>query len=138
MTIALRASLRIALRAGLLYALAVFALGFVLGTVRVLFLAPRFGETAAVLAELPIMLVASWFLCRVILRRRAVPPTLPARSAMGVAAFALLILAELLLALALGRSAAAVLTALATPAGGLGLVGQLLFALFPLLQRKQR
>jgi len=42
------------------YWAAVFLIGFVLGTLRVLFVAPSVGETAAVLAEMPFMLAASW------------------------------------------------------------------------------
>jgi len=47
------------LRPALAYFLPVFALGFVLGTVRTLWLAPMLGELAAVAAELPVMLAAS-------------------------------------------------------------------------------
>lgn len=36
------------------------ALGFLLGPVRVLWVAPRLGEFAAVAAELPVMLAAGW------------------------------------------------------------------------------
>jgi hypothetical protein len=42
----------------------VYALGFALGTVRVLAVAPRIGELPAVLLEAPIMLAASWVTCR--------------------------------------------------------------------------
>jgi hypothetical protein len=47
----------------------VFFVGFILGTVRVLLIAPRLGETAAVLLETPVMLVASWFVCRWYVKR---------------------------------------------------------------------
>lgn len=43
-----------ALSAGIAYFAMAFPLGFVLGAVRVLLLARRIGETAAVLLELPI------------------------------------------------------------------------------------
>jgi hypothetical protein len=48
-------------RAGALYAIIVFLIGFILGTIRVLLLAPGLGETAAVMLEVPIMLTANWF-----------------------------------------------------------------------------
>lgn len=126
---------RASLRAGGVYALAVFALGFLLGTIRVLVLIPRLGEARAVLLELPVMLTAAWFICRAVLHRWPVPATGPARLAMGGFAFALLMLLEALLALLLGTEPARWLAGLATPAGAPGLAGQLLFALFPLLQR---
>ena len=53
-----------ATKAGALYAIVVFSIGFILGTIRVLLLAPRLGETTAVIVEAPIMLAASWFVCR--------------------------------------------------------------------------
>jgi hypothetical protein len=40
---------------GALYAIVVFSIGFILGTIRVLLLAPRLGETIAVIIEPPIM-----------------------------------------------------------------------------------
>ena len=42
----------------------IFALGFVLGTIRTLWLAPIVGTVGAVLIELPIMLIASWLVAR--------------------------------------------------------------------------
>jgi hypothetical protein len=53
-----------ATKAGALYAIIIFVVGFILGTIRVLLLAPRLGETTAVIIEAPIMLAASWFVCR--------------------------------------------------------------------------
>jgi hypothetical protein len=53
-----------ATKAGALYAIVVFSIGFILGTIRILLLAPRLGETAAVIVEVPIILAASWPVCR--------------------------------------------------------------------------
>jgi hypothetical protein len=39
-----------ATKAGALYAIIVFVIGFILGTIRVLLLAPRLGETTAVIS----------------------------------------------------------------------------------------
>lgn len=58
-----------AIKAGAIYFAAAFALGFVLGTIRVLWLAPHVGETAAVLAEQPVMLTVSWFAAGWLIRR---------------------------------------------------------------------
>ena len=52
--------------------------------------------------------------------------------AMGLAAFAALMVCELLLGLALGQGPAAILAAMARPEGILGLAGQVTFALLPL------
>jgi hypothetical protein len=42
-----------ATEAGALYAIIVFLIGFILGTIRVLLVAPRLGETTAVIVEVP-------------------------------------------------------------------------------------
>ena len=121
----------------LLYFAAVFALGFALGTLRVLWIAPRTGETVAVLAELPVMLGASWLAARALTRRYAIDRA-GAALAMGAIAFALLMGAELLLALATGQDARAWLSGLARIPGALGLAGQVGFALMPVLARGRR
>jgi hypothetical protein len=79
-----------ALIAGAVYFLLLFALGFVLGTVRVVFVAPRVGELFATLTELPVMLSAAYFICRWVLRHWHVPPTTETRWTMVVWFFALL------------------------------------------------
>lgn len=116
------------------YAATVFAAGFLLGTIRVLVVAPALGEVAAVLAELPPMLAVSAVAALWAVRRHAVPATVGARLAMGALAFALLMAAEIALGiLAFGQSLASVLGALLRPAGLLGLAGQAAFALMPLI-----
>ena len=92
--------------AGALYAIVVFSIGFILGTIRVLLLAPRLGETTAVIIEAPIMLAVSWFVCRWCVDRLNVRRTVPARSVMGWVAFLLLMSAEVGLGVVLGRSLA--------------------------------
>ena len=119
-------------RAALLYWLGIFALGFVLGTVRVLWLAPALGGGPAVLLELPLMLAASWWLAARLLARFAIRSG-GAALAMGLLALALLLAAELGLAMALGGSPRGWLAGLGTPAGLLGLAGQGLFGLVPWL-----
>ena len=123
--------------AGAVYFLVVYAVGFALGTVRVLLVTPRLGATAAVLIELPFMLTASWFACRHIVRRMAVAPFPSARLAMGASAFALLMLVETVVGMAaFGQTPAAQIAALHEMAGLIGLGGQVMFALFPLMQLK--
>ena len=122
-----------ALRAGALYFAVIFALGFLLGTVRTLALAPRIGEMGAVLAELPVILAASWFAAGRLARQLG--PALRPRIAMGGFAFALLMAAETGLAAVLGEAPFA---GLATPAGALGFAGQLFFAAFPALRIPKR
>ena len=83
-----------ATKAGALYSIIVFLIGFILGTIRVLLVAPRLGETAAVIIEAPIMLAASWFVCRSCVNWLDVGRTVPARSGMGSVAFLVLMSAE--------------------------------------------
>lgn len=123
-------------RLATLYFLAIFAAGFVLGTLRVLLVAPVLGELPAVLLELPLMLIISWFVCRAVTARLPVGNGVGARLAMGAMAFALLMGAEFLLGLyGFGRSLSEIVAAYGEAAGFVGLLGQLGFALIPLLQR---
>lgn len=126
-----------AVAAGGRYFLAVFAIGFALGTLRTLVIAPRLGETTAVLIELPVMLVAAWIVCGWLLRRRPLPG-LRDRAVMGATAFALLMLAEAALSLLLfHRSLAEHLALYARTPHLLGLAGQVLFGLFPLVRDRR-
>jgi hypothetical protein len=119
-----------ALTLGLRYFAGVFAAGFLLGTIRTLWLAPALGEVPAVAVELPIMLGISWWWCRRLLTRRAL--AMAARAVMGGTAFLWLMLAELGLSLAFGRTAEQYLAGLLAPAGLLGLAGQVGFAALPM------
>jgi len=128
--------LKRALIAGSVYFGVLFALGFALGTVRVIVVAPRIGELAATMAEVPVMLLASWLACGWIVRRWSVPYRVSSRAAMGAWFLGLLLAAEALLGLTLfGRTGAAQWAALTSPAGLLGLAAQLAAALFPLAFR---
>lgn len=125
-----------AILAGLVYFVTVFAAGFALGTLRVLVLAQSLGETASVILELPLILLISWFACRWIVVRFAVPATFPARFVMGLVALSLLLAAEAMLGIyGFGRTLAEHLARYANTPELLGLAGQILFALFPLLLR---
>lgn len=124
-----------AFKGGLAYALATFGAGFVLGTVRILWLLPRVGAVAAVLLETPLILAASWWICGRCGRRFRVGPAACGRALMGATALAVLLTAEAMLSLVLGRSLEQYLAACRTVDGAIGLAGQLCFAAFPLLQR---
>lgn len=128
-----------ALRAGAAYFAIIFALGFVLGTIRVLLLTPAVGPTVAVLLELPVVLFASWQVCASLMRRYEVPNSTTARAAMGAFAFALLMLIEFTLAtLVFRQSADAYLQGFREMHAVLGLLGQIGFALMPWLQQDGR
>jgi hypothetical protein len=119
------------LRAAIAYWAVVFALGFVLGTVRTLWLAPAIGLVPATLAELPVMLGASWWAAGWLMRRFAITRQGDALL-MGALAFGLLMLAEVALAAALlAQSPGAWLAGFAAFHAQLGLAGQVLFALIP-------
>jgi hypothetical protein len=132
-------SLRTLVAPGIVYFSLVFAVGFLLGTVRTLFVqdAPSAGRLLGVLIELPIMLGASWFLCRFVIRSFEVAPTVAARAAMGSLAFALLMLGELLVgALLFGRTPGEHFALYRDPSYALGLAAQIAFALMPLVQMR--
>jgi hypothetical protein len=123
------------IRAGLSYFLLVFACGFVLGTLRVTLIIPRIGELAAVALEVPILLTLAWLICRCLIRRFDVPAVTGARLVMGAVAFALLMLAELVLSVLLaGRTPAQHWALYRDLAHQIGLVAQIGFAAMPLLQ----
>lgn len=125
----------VALKAGTAYFAVVYAIGFLLGTVRVLLLAPLAGETAAVLFEAPLMLLVSWMAARWSSRTFSVPAKLPPRIVMGGFALVLLILGELAVStFVFERSLEGTVAAYRAPAGFLGLLAQLIFALLPIAQ----
>ena len=123
------------IRAGFFYFAIVFAIGFLLGTIRVLVLVPRMGELVSVLIEFPVILAASWIVCGRLIAGLRVPGHWRFRLTMGAVAFALLMVAELVLSVSLlGNSPAEHLARYRSLHGALGLAGQILFAAFPLLR----
>jgi hypothetical protein len=82
------------LKAALLYFAIVFGVGFLLGTIRTLFLVPRLGARAAELLEMPVMLVVIVVTARVAVRSRSVPSTKSARLAVGCIGLILMLAAE--------------------------------------------
>ncbi len=125
----------VACKAGTLYAAGVFAAGFALGIVRLLLLTPVVGATLAVLIELPVILSISWLLCRRAVELLAVPVQWQARGVMAASAFGVLLLAEFGIWIMLfDGSIQSFFARYSQTEGIIGLLGQILFALFPLIQ----
>jgi len=127
-----------ATEAGAVYAVIVFLIGFILGTIRILLLAPRLGDTTAVIVEAPLILTASWFICRWCVDWLNVRRTVPVRLLMGSVAFVVLVAAEIGLGVAFGRSLVDQLAAFKSSPGAIGLGAQVIFAMFPVIQGWRR
>ncbi len=119
-------------KAGLAYALAAFAVGFLFGTVRVLLVEPAIGAAAAVAIEVPLMLGVSWLVAKAVLRRIPVERSLPPRLVMAAVALFTLVFIETGLGLAFGTSLRAQVEAYLTLRGLFTAIGQLGFALIAL------
>jgi len=122
------------LKAGALYFALVFGAGFVLGSIRVLWVVPRIGERTAELMETPIMLVVTILAARWVAGRLAVPPSPVMRLGVGCVALGLLLLAEFTLVLWLRGLTISEYFASRDPVSGAVYVAMLgVFALMPLL-----
>lgn len=111
-----------------------FALGFLLGPLREVVLAPRFGPVVAILVEAVPMVAAMVLLAPRVARRFRVPRDAGPRLLMGGLGLALLLVAETALdALLRGRVMWA--ERFTTPDGLIGLALLPAFALMPLLRR---
>ena len=113
----------------------VFVAAFALGALRVMVIAPRLGTLAAVLIEVPIVLGVSWVVCVQVVRLFDVPNEWLPRLLMGVLAFLLLMIAEPAIAIfGFGGSLTQYSAGFRSTAGLIGLLGQIAFALIPLVQ----
>jgi len=102
-----------------------------------LIIAPLLGQTAAVLAEAPMMLGLSWAICGWCAARLRVSEATAPRLVMGAAAFALLMAAELGMAMVVfHRGLSEQLSGYLTAPGAIGLAAQFAFAWFPLLRAR--
>lgn len=120
--------------AGTVYFALVFAAGFVLGFVRVLWVVPRVGVMWAELMETPLMLVVIILAARWTIRKLGVPPSAWARLRMGFLALGLLLCAELTLVLGMqGISIAEYVADREPVSGAVYLVMLGAFAVMPLL-----
>ncbi len=123
-----------ALRAGLTYFAMVFGAGFLLGMVRVPLLVPRLGERMAELLEMPVMFVVILLAARFLVRRFSLAPALSGSGAAGVIGLALLLGAELTLALLLqDQSLASYLASRDPISGSVYLVMLVVYAAMPTL-----
>lgn len=123
------------IKAGSVYFIVVFSVGFLLGTIRVLVLVPKLGEMLSALIELPIILTASWIICGWVITRFSVARVWQSRLTMGVTAFGLLMLAELLLSIIIFENGIGQhFNTYLSLNGALAIAGQLVFAAFPLIQ----
>jgi hypothetical protein len=84
-----------ALKAGVIYFLLVFAVGWILGPIRELWAVPHSWSHLGLLSEAVIMLIAMVVAARWVIRRFHVPRTLPAMISMGLVALGLLLPAEI-------------------------------------------
>jgi len=122
------------LRAGVLYFLAVFGAGFVLGPIRLFWAVPRFGPRIAELMEAPFMFIVTILAARWIARRLALPPIASIRVGMGSIALGLMLVAEFALVLWLrGLSVSEYLATRDPVSGTVYYLMLVVFAIMPLL-----
>ena len=128
-----------AIKAGICYFIVVFGAGFLVGTLRVLVVAPAIGGLGAVIAELPILLILSWIVCKVLVKRHSVKSTVSERVIMGGVAFVLLMLCEPAFAIfVFNRTAIEYFSQFRSASGLAGLLGQVAFSTIPVLQLRRR
>jgi hypothetical protein len=126
-------------KAGCVYAISVFVIGFGLGTIRVLLLVPRLGGTVAVLSEAPLMLAVSWSVSKWVTKKFDLHADADASLLMGAIAFAVLMLAELGVSVfVFSKSMVEHLAGYWSVPGVIGLAAQVCFATFPFLQASRR
>jgi hypothetical protein len=125
--------------AGFAYFALVFSAGFLMGSVRVPLLVPRLGTRLAELLEMPVMLLVIVLSARFVVSRFTLPPAARTRMSAGFLALALLVAAELSLAVILqGRSLAQYIASRDPVSGSVYLAMLGLFAAMPLLLARSR
>ena len=123
------------IRASFLYFALVMGAGFLLGSVRVLFVVPHLGERWAELAEMPIMAMVIFVAAGYILRRYPEVQTRGRALVVGFTALALSVSAELVLAVVLqSQSLSEYLASRDKISGSVYLVMLVAFALMPRLR----
>lgn len=121
-------------RAGVAYFWLVFGAGFILGSIRVPFLVPRFGERISELIETPFMFVVVVIAARYITKRYALPPQPFIRLGVGAIGLSLLVVAELVFVSVLQRRSISEYIANKDSVAGIVFLAMLvLFALMPLI-----
>jgi hypothetical protein len=123
-----------ALKAGIIYFLLVFAVGWILGPIRELWAVPHLGRMAAMLSEAVIMLIAMTVTAQWVIRRFEVPKTLSYTLSVGLIAIGLLFPAEIAgVVWVRGLSFQEYLASFLTGPGVVSLLIFLLFAVMPTL-----
>lgn len=127
------------IKAGVAYFALVMGAGFILGSLRVPFLVPRFGERLAELMEMPLMFVVILLSARFVIRRFALPPTASVRLKAGLLALALTVCTELLLTVGFqGQTLRAYISSRDPVSGSVYLAMLGLFAVMPLILARVR
>lgn len=122
-----------------LYFLIAFGVGFLLGPVRVLWLEPSLGKTAAVAIEAPFLLAAMIFAASKVPRWTGLTASVGPLVAMGICALILQQIADFAVALGLrGMTAREQLASFAAPEGLIYLALVILFAAMPVLVHLRR
>jgi hypothetical protein len=120
------------LKAGAVYFLIMFGVGWILGPTRELWAVPRFGRLTGVLLEAVFMLIAMAVSSRWVIRRFRVKPTFGSTISMGLVALAVLVPAEVAGVVRVrGLSLEEYLASFATAPGLVSLLMFLLFAAMP-------
>jgi hypothetical protein len=118
----------------LAYFAIVFGAGFLLGTIRVLWLVPQVGVRLAELSEMPIMLAVIFFAACWVTKHFSVPPIVASRLIIGIFALICLLIMEFTLILWLQGIPVSEYLANRDPiAGAFYIASLILFALMPLL-----
>jgi hypothetical protein len=121
------------LKAGLLYFAIVFGTGFVLGTIRTLWVIPRIGTRWAELMETPIMIVVTILAAHWVVLRLTIPSTVSARLIMGGLGLGFLLGAELSLVRLRGLSLLEYFSTRDPVSGSVYYAALAIFAVMPLL-----
>ena len=126
------------LKIGIVYFLLVFAVGFVLGPVRILWLVPRVGVRAAELIEAPLMIIVTWIAARWIVRHFSIPDCASLRFGIGAFALFLLVLAEVVVGVGLRHLSLSEIVLERDPVSGpVYLISLLLYGLMPALVARE-
>lgn len=117
--------------AAVAYGLSMLAAGWVLGPVRVLFVAPRLGPTLAVLVEAPVMLACAAMIAASLLKHGWVRPARLERLTFGVLGATVALIGEFATAAAFWGPSGAVAPLMTLP-GRIGLLLVAITAILPL------
>jgi hypothetical protein len=127
-----------AFRAGLMYCAVVLVAGLAMGAVRTFWVAPLAGELVAVWLEVPVMLAISWSACSWVAEHLELSESFLNRLIMGGVALAALTGVEALVAILAGEWSLRDYFLTNIQVGVLlGLLAQLGFAVFPMLQARR-